>query len=88
MLGGSDDIMKMKIIRALSLTLSIYGFAGWFYIVLNAVVHPRTMSDPITHLTPFLREDTFGIISFGVSLVSFFVWRLTKEKVSNDGIHH
>ncbi len=72
--------MKLKIIRALSLTLSIYGFAGWFYIVLNAVVHPRTMSDPITHLPPFLSEDTFEIISFGVSLISFFVWRLAKEK--------
>jgi hypothetical protein len=80
MLGGSNVVMKMKIIRALSLTLSIYGFAGWFYIVLNAVVHPRTMSDPVTHFTPFLREDTFGIISFGVSFISFFVWRLTREK--------
>ena len=72
--------MMMKFVRELSLTFSIYGFAGWLYIVLNAVVHPRTMSDPVTHLTPFLREDTFGIISFGVSLVSFLVWRLTKEK--------
>ena len=71
--------MKMRIIRALSLTLFIYGFAGWFYIVLNAVVHPRTLADPVTHLTPFLREDTFGIISFAVSMVSFFIWRLTKE---------
>ena len=70
----------MKIIRALSLTLSVYGFAGWFYILLNAVVHPQTLSDPVTHLTPFLREDTFGIISFAVSMVSFFVWRLTKEQ--------
>ncbi len=72
--------MKMRIIRSLSLTLFVFGFAGWFYIVLNAVVHPRTMSDPVTHLTPFLREDTFGIICFPVSMVSFFVWRLTKEQ--------
>ena len=74
----SDD--KVRVIRALSLTLSIYGAAGWFYIMLNAVVHPRTMTDPVTHFTPFLREDTFGIISFAVSMASFFIWRLTKEQ--------
>ncbi len=72
--------MKIRIIRSLSLTLFVFGFAGWFYIALNAVVHPQTMTDPVTHLTPFLREDTFGIICFAVSMVSFFVWRLTKEQ--------
>ena len=65
-------------IKSLSFTLFDFGFAGWLYIVLSATLHPETLDWQLTHLTPWLREDTFGIISFGVSLISFFVWNLIK----------
>lgn len=74
----------MKIIRAASLTFFVFGFAGWVYIVINATIHPETLSWQLTHLTPWIREDTFGILCFAVSFISFFIWNLTKDKTSKD----
>ncbi len=70
----------MKIIRAVSLTLFIYGLLGWFYIVLSTIFHPSTLTIQLTHLTPWIREDTFGILCFVISFIGFFVWNLTKDK--------
>ena len=70
----------MKIIKALSLTLFIFGLLGWLYIAAVALVHPDTLSVQLTHFAPWPREDTFGEISFVVSFISFFVWNLVKEK--------
>ncbi|HWA51817.1 MAG TPA: hypothetical protein VG895_02065 [Patescibacteria group bacterium] len=69
-----------KIVKAISFTLFVFGFTGWIYIAINAWVHPQTLSWQLTHLTPWIREDTFGIICFIVSFVSFFVWNLTREE--------
>ena len=69
----------MKIIRAISLTLFIFGLFGWLYIVSVALVHPETLSLQLTHFAPWPREDTFGEISFAISFVSFFVWNLVKD---------
>lgn len=69
----------MKVIEALAFTLFVFGLLGWLYIVLNSAVHPETLSMPLTHFLPFPREDTAGIVSFFVSLVSFFVWNLVRN---------
>jgi hypothetical protein len=52
----------LRVIRAASLTLFVFGLLGWIYIALVALVHPETLSWQLTHLTPDLREDTFGIL--------------------------
>jgi hypothetical protein len=70
----------MKMLRSLSLTLFVFGLLGWVYIVLNAEIHPQTLVMPLTHLLPYPREDTFGIVSFLVSMISFFVWRLISDR--------
>jgi hypothetical protein len=72
--------MIMKVLRATSLTLFVFGFAGWVYIAGNAMFHPETLSWPLTHLLPWPREDTFGIICFATSFISFFIWNLLREK--------
>ena len=69
----------MKIMKAASLTLFVFGLLGWLYIVLNSAIHPWTLEMQLTHFLPFPREDTAGEISFVVSLVSFFVWNLVKD---------
>lgn len=68
-----------RIIRALSFTVFIFGFAGWFYIAQNAVVHPATLAMPLTHFADFPREDTFGAICFGVSFIALFVYMYIKD---------
>jgi len=70
----------MKILKSLSLTLFIFGLLGWLYVVLNSAVHPETLDMGLTHFLPYPREDTAGVISFFVSLVSFFVWHLIKDE--------
>jgi hypothetical protein len=70
-----------KILRALTLTGTVYGFAGWVYIVINQEVHLYTLGKPLTHFASWPHEDTFGAICFLVSLVSFFSYRLLSEKV-------
>jgi hypothetical protein len=71
---------NMRYIRAFLLTTWLYGAAGWGYIVLNAEVHPWTLSMRLTHFLPYPREDTFGAICFAVSLVSFFLLQITKRR--------
>jgi len=68
----------IRLIRSLSLTLFIFGLIGWFYVAVNAWVHPETLTWGLTHLTPWIQEDTFGILCFIVSFVSLFVWLFFK----------
>jgi len=68
-----------KFILALSLTIFVFGFAGWIYIAGNAVNHPETLSLPLTHFASFPREDTFGAICFGLSFIAFFTYVYLKE---------
>ncbi len=70
--------MKRKLALVTSRTLAIYGFAGWIYIALCALIHPYTLSWRLTHFLPYPREDTFGAICFIVSLVSFFVYQMLR----------
>jgi len=71
--------MENRIINSAAFTLFVFGLAGWIYIAAIALVHPETLSWQLTHLTPWLREDVFGIISFIISFFSFFVWNITRK---------
>lgn len=72
--------MKMREFwQALTLTGTIYGFAGWVYIVINSEVHIETLGKPLTHFASWPHEDTFGEICFLVSIVSFFAYQLLKK---------
>ncbi|HEX3081848.1 MAG TPA: hypothetical protein VHQ86_01200 [Candidatus Saccharimonadia bacterium] len=68
----------MKIFQAFLKTIWLYGFAGGAYICVNAWVHPWTLSWQLTHLTPWIREDTFGIICFVASAAAFFILQTIK----------
>ncbi|MEK7643598.1 MAG: hypothetical protein AAB372_04100 [Patescibacteria group bacterium] len=70
----------MKFFRAFFFTTFFFGFSSWVYIALNAVFHPETLPMPLTHLLPWPREDTFGIVCFGVSFISLFIYRLIRDK--------
>jgi hypothetical protein len=63
-----------KLIRAGSLTVFVFGLLGWLYIAAVALVHPQTLDLQLTHFTPWLREDTFGILSFIASFFAFFIY--------------
>lgn len=68
-----------RFFEAATFTVFVHSFAGWVYIALNAAFHPQTLAMPLTHLLSWPREDTFGIVCFGVSIVSLFIYRLIRE---------
>jgi len=70
----------MKFLKSLSLTGFVFGLIGWIYIVISATFHPQTLPMQLTHFAPWPREDTFGEVSFAVSLISFFVWNMVKNR--------
>jgi hypothetical protein len=70
----------ISLIRSLAFSLFIFGLLGWFYIVVTSWIFPASLPLPLSHLTLWIREDTFGIVCFIVSFLSFFVWTFTKQK--------
>ena len=52
-------------------SVALYAFAGWVYITLVALVHPRTLVLQLTHVTNWPHEDTFGELCFVISFVCF-----------------
>ncbi len=71
--------MKYNIALVASRTLALYGFAGWVYIALVALVHPHTLGLQLTHFTKLPHEDTFGETCFAVSLISFFIYNMLRR---------
>ena len=69
-----------KFLKAFTFTLFLHAIAGRFYIAENAAFHPETLSRPLTHLLDWPREDTFGIISFGLSIVALFAYMMIRER--------
>jgi hypothetical protein len=69
----------MSIYQSVLRTLWLYTTAGGLYICVNAWIHPETLGWQLTHLTPWIREDTFGIICFGVSAITFFLLQRAKR---------
>ena len=76
--------MRRAALQAATGTLAIFSFAGWFYIAENAVFHPETLALPLTHLAGYPREDTFGIICFGTSLICTFAYLYLRGTASLD----
>lgn len=68
--------MKHRVAVCAARTLALYGFAGWVYIALAALLRPDTLRLQLTHFTTFPHEDTFGEICFVASFVSYFAYSL------------
>jgi hypothetical protein len=79
MSGMTKPFDKIVIVRAVGELLFLYGLLGWIYGVLIQLAYPCWLPIQISHLTPWLRLDSFTIISFITSALGFFVWRLTRH---------
>lgn len=77
--GRSPHGWGIKIVREVALALAVYGMAGWIYVAICALVAPRTLALPLTHLVPSVREDTSGVVSFIVSFLGFVTFRLVRQ---------
>jgi hypothetical protein len=77
--------MKRRIALVTTRTLALYGFAGWIYIVVVALVEPNTLGMRLTHFASYPHEDTFGEACFAISLVSFFTYHMLRSSEEKDG---
>jgi hypothetical protein len=69
----------VAIIKVVGQTLFLFGLLGWIYGVLVQLIHPRWLPLQLSHLTTWIRVDTFTILSFILSALGFLLWRITRE---------
>lgn len=65
--------------RVFGEALFLYGLLGWGYGVLIQLRYPEFLSTGLSHLTPWIRVDTFTVLSFILSILGFFLWRIAEE---------
>jgi hypothetical protein len=76
--------LKLIAIKVVGEFLFLFGLLSWVYGVLFQFIFPDWLSAGLSHLTPWIRVDTFTIISFVVAAVGFLMWRLAKELQGSD----
>lgn len=74
----------LRVVKVLGQFLFLYGLFGWAYGVLVQVTHPDWLPGMMSHLTPWLRLDTFTILSFIASGFGFLLWRLANELMESN----
>jgi hypothetical protein len=74
---------KLIVLKVLGELFFLFGLSGWVYGVLIQLVHPEWLPLGLSHLTPWIRVDTFTITSFFISAIGFLILRLTKELSDN-----
>jgi hypothetical protein len=77
-MNGKPDAI-FAFFRVVGEALFLYGLLGWIYGVLIQITNQDLLPTGLSHVTPWIRVDTFAILSFIISIVGFFIWRLTKE---------
>jgi hypothetical protein len=73
------DMEIRAVVKVVGETLFLYGLLGWGFGVIVFFTKPELLEFQVSHLTPWLRQDTFTILSFIASMIGFFFWRLAKE---------
>lgn len=71
------------LIKVVGELLFLFGFLGWINGEIVQFTHPELLPLGLSHLTPWIRLDTFTILSFMVSAVGFFMWRTARELTSS-----
>jgi uncharacterized RDD family membrane protein YckC len=69
------------IILAVALTVFLFSFFIWAYVVVIQVTHPDWVYGPFSHIRypPFSwRLDEVGMLAFGVSAVSFLIYQIER----------
>ena len=74
---------KLIIPMVIGELLFLFGLLAWIYGVLIQLIEPATLASGLSHLIPWIRVDTFTILSFIVSAIGFLIWRLAKEMISS-----
>jgi len=72
--------------RAVPLTVFVFGLLVWGYVVLFQVVYPDWVSLPFSHIGIFpldWRLDDVGMVAFAVAAAGFLMWRIEVNRESS-----
>jgi len=75
----NKDDARVTVLRVVGEALFLYGLLGWAYGVVVQITNPDVLSMELSHLITWIRVDTFAVLSFILSIIGFFIWRLTRE---------
>jgi hypothetical protein len=71
--------VSIVVAKVIGEMLFLYGLLGWTYGVFVQLIHPRLLPSGLSHLIPWIRVDTFAVVSFFLSVIGFLIWRITVE---------
>jgi hypothetical protein len=71
------------IVKVVGEFLFLFGMLAWVYGVLVQLIHPDWLPLGLSHLAPWIRVDTFTIISFIIAAIGFLIWRLSTEMLNS-----
>ena len=71
--------LGLMVAKVLGEFFFVYGLLGWLYGVAIQITHPAFLPFKLSHLTPWIRVDTFTMLSFVISAAGFLMWRIAKE---------
>ena len=72
-------IRKHAVVRALALTVFLFGLLTWAYVIIVQITHPSWVYEPFSHVAVFplnWRVDEVGMAAFAVAAVGFLVWQI------------
>jgi hypothetical protein len=75
----NKDDARVTVLRVVGEALFLYGLLGWTYGVVVEITNPDVLPMELSHLITWIRVDTFAVLSFMLSIIGFFIWRLTRE---------
>jgi hypothetical protein len=75
--------MHIILVEVVGEVLFVYRLLGWIYGLTIQLTHPMWLPSGLSHLTTWIRVDTFAIVSFLLSILGFFTWRLAKESAKS-----
>ncbi len=76
---NSVFVRLILVVKVFAQLLFLFGLLAWLDGAIIQVTHPDWLPLQLSHLTPWIRTDTFTILMFMVSAVGFFVWRVIVE---------
>jgi hypothetical protein len=75
---------KILVAKVAGELLFLYGLLAWLDGVVIQFTNPMWLAMPVSHLLPWMRTDTFTILSFIASAFGFFMWRLAVELIKSE----
>jgi hypothetical protein len=75
--------LKLIILEVFGEFLFFFGMLAWTYGVLVQLIHPEWLPLGLSHLIPWIRVDTFTILSLVAAAIGFLMWRFAAKLLNS-----